>query len=320
MTSLGIDVGGSSVKLASIDETGQTLWQTQSQTYQQPTREQLAAVIRKAVAGRFLAGGTVGICVPGTRDLAKRTVIQSVNLPALNGLQLDELVADSVGGVQPSRIEIMTDANATGVDIYAVNRLSGRLCSLALGTGIGAAVIDEGGVPLAVDGESPGHIGQLDVSIEGEPVIGPDGGAGSLEGYLGAPAIVRRYGPDMARNLANFGPNDPPMKAPRPRHSHLPRDVLPAPRRADGRDRHTHEAPAAGDSADGRNQADAHRATRLDAAVRHRRVSCRQRRRQVRGIAMIGVKGCLDLKLLPRSRVGRSKRSPTCPARRSSFA
>ena len=212
MTSLGIDVGGSSVKLALVDESGQTLWQTQSETYAQPTREQLAAVIRKAVGGRFEAGGAVGICVPGTRDLVKRTVIQSVNLPALNGLGLDALVAEAIG-VRPSRIEIMTDANATGVDVYLTNHLSGRLCSLALGTGIGASVIDEGGVPLCVDGESPGHIGQVDVSIEGEPVIGPDGGAGSLEGYLGAPAIVKRYGPDMAKNLANFGPSDPPMKA-----------------------------------------------------------------------------------------------------------
>ena len=212
MTSLGIDVGGSSVKLALVHDDGRTLWQTQSRTYAHPTREQLAAVIRDAIAGRFEAGGTVGICVPGTRDRANRTVMQSVNLPALNGLKLDELVSESVGS-RPSRIEIMTDANATGVDVYLTNRLTGRLCSIALGTGIGAAVIDEGGVPLFVDGESPGHIGQVDVSIEGEPVIGPDGGAGSLEGYLGAPAIMKRYGPDMAKNLENFGPNDPPMKA-----------------------------------------------------------------------------------------------------------
>jgi predicted NBD/HSP70 family sugar kinase len=107
----------------------------------------------------------------------------------------------------------MTDANATGVDVYIANNLNGRLCSIALGTGIGAAVIDQGGIPLYVDGESPGHIGQMDVSIEGAPVIGPDGGAGSLEGYLGAPAIMKRYGPDMAKTVANFGPDDPPMKA-----------------------------------------------------------------------------------------------------------
>ena len=53
----------------------------------------------------------------------------------------------------------------------------------------------------------------MDVSIEGEPVIGPDGGAGSLEGYLGAPAIVERYGPDMPKNLANFTEKDAPLKA-----------------------------------------------------------------------------------------------------------
>jgi predicted NBD/HSP70 family sugar kinase len=213
MTSLGIDVGGSSVKLALLRD-GQTLWQAQSDTYSQPTREQLAAVILKAIAGRFeAAAASVGICVPGTRDVARRTVIQSVNLPALNGLRLDDLVTESVGGTTPARVEIMTDANATGFDIYASQNLTGRLCSIALGTGIGLAVIDDGGVPLAVDGESPGHIGQMDVSIEGEPVIGPDGGAGSLEGYLGAPAIAKRYGPDMAKTLATLGPNDPPIQA-----------------------------------------------------------------------------------------------------------
>jgi predicted NBD/HSP70 family sugar kinase len=212
MTSLGIDVGGSSVKLALVHDNGQTLWQTQTDTYAHPTREQLADVIAKAIAGRFEAGGTVGICVPGTRDPVKRAVVQSVNLPALNGLQLDDLVTESVGS-RPSRIEIMTDANASGVDVYLTNNLQGRLCSLALGTGIGAAVIDAGGAPLFVDGESPGHIGQVDVSIEGEPVIGPDGGAGSLEGYLGAPALAKRYGPDMAKTLTSFGPDDPPLKA-----------------------------------------------------------------------------------------------------------
>ncbi|MBV9490447.1 MAG: MFS transporter, partial [Verrucomicrobia bacterium] len=61
---------------------------------------------------------------------------------------------------------------------------------LALGTGVGAAVLDDG-VPLRVDGDSPGHLGQIDVSLDDRAPIGPDGGAGSLEGYLGVPAIRR---------------------------------------------------------------------------------------------------------------------------------
>ena len=82
MESLGIDVGGSSVKLALVrrdDHSGtfENVWQTQSETYNLPTVEQLAGAIRKAVAGRFPAGAVAGICVPGLRDAGGRTVIRA---------------------------------------------------------------------------------------------------------------------------------------------------------------------------------------------------------------------------------------------------
>src|SRR6266545_4948975 len=82
MDSLGIDVGGSSVKLALVRD-GQTLWQTQSETYNRPTAAQLVEAVRKAVDGRFPTGAVGGICVPGLRDAGGRTVLLSVNLPAL---------------------------------------------------------------------------------------------------------------------------------------------------------------------------------------------------------------------------------------------
>lgn len=207
---MGIDVGGSSVKLALVED-GKTLWQTQSETYARPTREQLAAAIRNGVANRFDGRGAAGICVPGRRDETGRTVVISVNIPALNGLKLDDLVAEALGR-PPEFLQVCGDSTASAYDIYAVHQLKGRLLSLALGTGIGAAVLDDG-VPLHVDGESPGHVGQFDCSIEGDPVIGPDNGAGSLEGYFGAPALTKRYGPDMAVNLARMTADDAPLKA-----------------------------------------------------------------------------------------------------------
>jgi predicted NBD/HSP70 family sugar kinase len=212
MNSLGIDVCGSSVKLACVQSDGQVLFQAQSETYARPGRDELTEVIRRAIAGRFDGrNGAVGICVPGLRERGGHVVLKSVNLTVLDGLNLDDLIKDALGG-EPAHIEVMTDAVASAFDIYATGNLAGRLCALALGTGIGAGVLDDG-QPLHVDGESPGHLGQMDVSIEGEPVIGPDGGAGSLEGYLGAPAIVKRYGADMAQNLSRFTSEDPPMKA-----------------------------------------------------------------------------------------------------------
>ena len=51
MTSLGIDIGGTSVKLAAI-ENGQTLWTGQSPFYSQPTTDQLIDAIGAAAKNR----------------------------------------------------------------------------------------------------------------------------------------------------------------------------------------------------------------------------------------------------------------------------
>ncbi|HEX8522486.1 MAG TPA: ROK family protein [Tepidisphaeraceae bacterium] len=210
MIALGIDVGGSSVKLAAL-ENDHVLWIAQSAGYEKPTREQLTAAIRSTLKSPMPPDARVGICVPGQRDRARRTVTHSVNIPSLNGLVLDELVAEALNQ-KIAHLEIASDAVANGYDLFATNRLTGRLLSLALGTGVGAAVIDDG-VPLMVDGESPGHIGQVDCSIEGDPVIGPDGGAGSLEGYIGVPALAKRYDADIPTILARLGPEDSALKA-----------------------------------------------------------------------------------------------------------
>jgi glucokinase len=86
------------------------------------------------------------------------------------------------------------------------------LLAMALGTGIGVAVLDDG-KPLLVEGQSPGHFGQIDVSIPGEKVVGPDGGAGGLEGYLGVAALRERYGRDASAALAKFTGEEPAMLA-----------------------------------------------------------------------------------------------------------
>jgi predicted NBD/HSP70 family sugar kinase len=129
----------------------------------------------------------------------------------LVGVPLDELVARALGNGL-GEIWPVSDAVAAAYDIWLTRNLKGRLLVLALGTGIGAAVLDDG-VPLKVDGDSPGHLGQMDVSIEGAPVIGPDGGAGSLEGYLGLPALRKKYGEQIAATLKKLSGDEPELLA-----------------------------------------------------------------------------------------------------------
>jgi predicted NBD/HSP70 family sugar kinase len=179
--------------------------------YERPSAHDLIEAVRSAVAGAPPDAGRVGLCVPGVLGDDRLTVRQSVNVPALNELRLDDLVASALGR-RPESLTVLTDANATAIDLYAARGLSGRLFVLAIGAGVGAAVVDEGR-PLSVDGDSPGHFGQIDVSIEDHPVVGPDHGAGGLEGYVSAAALARRYGQEHSAWATRMRPNDPPMLA-----------------------------------------------------------------------------------------------------------
>ena len=206
-TFLGIDIGGSTVKAAAVRE-GKVLWTARSQRYSRASTDQLKEAVRQACEQSNEPVERVGLCVPGLLDERREQVTLSVNVPGLVGVPLKELVAQTAGSDSCPRV--VNDANATAYDVYMGRGLSGRLLAIVIGTGVGAAVIDDGGQPLLVDGDSPGHIGQIDVSIEGAPVVGPDGGRGSLEGYLGAPALRARYGSNPSEKIR---PGDPAARA-----------------------------------------------------------------------------------------------------------
>lgn len=207
MTSLGIDIGGTSVKAAMLRD-GRVISRGQSAAYAKPDTEQIIDAIRQASAGFDLAPGAAGICCPGLLDRAARTIRLAVNVPGLVGVRLDELLQRALGDSLPAATMI-SDAAATAFDLYATQKLVGRFLCLTLGTGVGAAVIDEGGF-LHVSGETPGHFGQIDVSLDEHPPVGPDGGAGSLEAYIGAAALLERYGENAVDRLLA---EDAPIRA-----------------------------------------------------------------------------------------------------------
>lgn len=210
MTQLGIDIGGTSVK-AAVYNNGRLLRTGQSSFYAKPTANELRKAIRHA-AGPLGALDGVGLCVPGLLNPARTSVVFSVNVPGLEGLMLDRLVPDALGFKTVRPTSVSNDALATANDVFRSRHLSGRLFVLTLGTGVGAAVLDDG-QPLDVEGGTPGHFGQLDVSIAGEDVVGPDGGGGGLEGYIGVAALRRRYGDDVSAAVEQFKGDEPAVMA-----------------------------------------------------------------------------------------------------------
>jgi predicted NBD/HSP70 family sugar kinase len=211
MIALGIDIGGTAVKAAASKD-GRVLWAAQSPFYAKPTTEVLRAAIRETVAGRLTDLDTVGLCVPGLFDKDSRTISMAVNVPGLVGISRDDLVPNALGLIVDGRARILNDASAAAHDIYSTRQMRERLLVIALGTGVGSAVLDDG-KPLVVEEGTPGHLGQIDVSVPGIEVVGPDGGAGGLEGYIGVAALRRRYGSDVSAAVATFRGEEPPMLA-----------------------------------------------------------------------------------------------------------
>lgn len=220
MSALGIDIGGTCIKLALLDPASASppsIFTTAH--YARPSEPQLRAVLQDALRREPFASANItaiGLCVPGIVDPATCAITVSNNIPGLIGVPLSNLIAAALGKPTPPPI-ITTDARAAATDFWhsALSRAPGRLLAISLGTGVGACVLDDG-VPLKVTGETPGHFGSIDVTVDepGRPApIGPDGGAGSLESYLGLPALRARFGDSIESVLASLTIDSIPLRA-----------------------------------------------------------------------------------------------------------
>lgn len=220
--SLGIDIGGSSVKCVALLR-GAVASSATSRTYARPGSDELLAAMRSVVV-RVMAGPglqaspevPVGVCMPGIFDAGTRRITASVNVPGLVGLEIDELVRRAVEPLSPLSIRVVSDALAAGYDFgETAQRKPGRLLALSLGTGVGGVVLDDG-MQLLVNPGTSGHMGQIDVSLSDDVQAvprGPDGGRGSLEGYIGLPALRARFGDGLRDALGSMSVDDPAVRA-----------------------------------------------------------------------------------------------------------
>lgn len=237
---LGIDIGGTSAKAALLQ--GATrLWSSRSKTFARPDRAELIGAVRDLLAGAPRAPiaqlAAIGVCAPGLVDPLTGLITKAVNVPGLVGLAPADLARRALlGAADKTFIHACTDAHAAACDVVHSDPFApklrdpgpGRVLAISIGTGVGACVLDPSALapddassltwsPLIVSGRGPGHLGQLDVTVQDSaPIpIGPDGGRGSLEAYIGLPALRARYGPDLGLVLerARWTVTDPPLAA-----------------------------------------------------------------------------------------------------------
>jgi glucokinase len=148
---VGVDLGGTKIVAAVVDETGHCSSITQIDTEAHREREivesNLVSAIRKSATGAGLkiedAVG-IGIGSPGPLDLDSGTILDAPNLPSLNDYPLKQSIASQFS--EPVFVENDANAYVLGEAVYGAGKGMGIVVGLTLGTGLGAGLVFDGKV------------------------------------------------------------------------------------------------------------------------------------------------------------------------------
>jgi len=195
---VGVDVGGTGIKLGIVDDRGQSLAETRIETQQERGPADAVQRIRQALDGLLEGLGldwdaitAMGLGTPGTQDGRRGMILAPPNLPNWRHFPIRDELSKACEG---KLVAYANDANAAAYGEFWVGR--GRDASsmimLTLGTGVGGGIIiDEQLVDGANSfGSECGHI--IVDSREDARLCVWGGGRGELEAYASASAVIER--------------------------------------------------------------------------------------------------------------------------------
>lgn len=188
--SIGVDLGGTNLRAAAIDETGQILAKISEAANFGAGPEQVAGEIarvidqvRRTIGMEGLRG--VGIGIPGYIDISAGVVVGSANLPGFQGFPVRDRIQQHLG--TPILLENDANAAALGEMWMGAGRNVKDLILLTLGTGIGGGIVIDGKVMHGFRGMA-GEFGHMTVFPDGNPC--GCGNCGCLEKHASATAIA----------------------------------------------------------------------------------------------------------------------------------
>ncbi len=188
--SIGVDLGGTNLRVAAIDSAGQVLARVSEPAVFDTGPKKVAGEIsriissvRERVGSDGLRG--VGIGVPGFIDIDKGVVMGSANLPGFEGFPVRDEIQNQLGA--PIILENDANAAALGEMWMGAGREVKDLILLTLGTGVGGGIVLNGKVVHGFLGMA-GEFGHMTVSPDGNPC--GCGNCGCLEKHASATAIA----------------------------------------------------------------------------------------------------------------------------------
>ncbi len=201
---LGIDLGGTAIKLGRFTQDGTCLRSLIVATPQPATPEAVLAVLVDAIAqlDPDASAIAIGVGMPGPADASGRIARVAINLPGWIDVPLSDWLEEKTG--RPTAIANDANCAALGEAWLGAGRSYQNMILLTLGTGVGGGIILNGELFVGHDGAA-GELGLITVNPDGETCN--SGNRGSLEQHVSASAIRRRTGqePEELSRLAEAG-------------------------------------------------------------------------------------------------------------------
>jgi glucokinase len=195
----GIDLGGTKIQAAIVDDAGEVAGQSRQPT---PTTggpgdvaKAMANVLREAANAAGIETGAlegIGVGSPGRVDDGAGTVTGAKNLPDLDGsFDLRTALEGACGAPVwlGNDVQVATD----GEFALGAGRPYRSLLGVFWGTGVGGGIVLDGKPWIGRD--AAGEIGHVVVKMEGAPC--PCGRKGCMEAYAGRLAMELRARRDM---------------------------------------------------------------------------------------------------------------------------
>ena len=188
---IGVDVGGTTVKIGICDADGHVHGRGSVATDPAAPPDDMLA--RIAAAAKELVSGTAparacGIGTPGPLDPDRRTLRSANHLPTWKDVAIPDLLGSQLG--IPVVLENDGNCAAWGESRAGVGRGARALVLFTLGTGVGGGVVLDGELWAGAAGAA-GAFGHLVVDPAGPLCL--CGQRGCLEQYASATSVARRF-------------------------------------------------------------------------------------------------------------------------------
>ena len=216
---IGIDVGGTNVKIALVNDEGKILYSNSVPTRAEMGYEYTVNNIKQAIydllketklESKDIQG--MGFGFPGQVDYKAGIVRNAPNIPGWVEIPIAKIFEDEFH--IPTRVDNDVRCAVLGELNYGAGKGCENLICITVGTGIGSGLVVNGRLVRGAS-NAAGEIGHIKLQMNGGPICGC-GDTGCLEAFASGPAIVAlaedyiRGGKSTKfRELANGAPITP---------------------------------------------------------------------------------------------------------------